>query len=147
MTNQDDVRATGRRLWRAWTDMWNRSPEIAEAIVGDSFTLHATTPVAGIESIRDGRAVRAWVTAFRAPFAKLVFQIAEPFVDIERQIAVGPWIGEAELLAGGGRRTCGIDLLRFEGPRIVEVWTTSKETTDEDTIARWRNRDTAPADR
>jgi len=121
--------------------MWNRDPGLAEEIIADGFILHAAGDLSGLETLRDGQTLRRLVTGFRAQFSELVFEISEPFVDVEKGTVIGPWTSDATPLTGAPHRSCGIDILRVRDGRIFEVWTTSKETAVSSTVAAWRDVD------
>jgi hypothetical protein len=136
-TDQDY--ATGLRLWRAWTTMWNTRPELAHEIVSSKFVLHLMSPSPlDTSKVRTPADVERWVIAHRATFKRLVFHDpgVGPFVDTRAGVVAGPWIAEASL-DGSERWVCGMDTIAFTTGKISEYWTTSKET---DAVGRWAQR-------
>src|ERR1700678_3625631 len=99
--NEQDLYATGIRLWNEWTTMWNERPELARVLVADGFVLHLTTPSGVVPETIDGPlAVERWVIAHRAKFQRLIFHTTcGPFVDVRAGVVAGPWL--AETAVGG----------------------------------------------
>jgi hypothetical protein len=135
MSNQQEVYATGLRLWRDWTEMWNSRPELALQLVVPRFALHLTTP-SGVDqtTVADPEAVARWVTAHRGRFHQLRFHTGcGPFVDTVAGIVAGPWYADASI-DGSPRIVCGMDTIGFRDGLITEYWTISKEA---DAVGRW----------
>ena len=131
----DEIRQTGARLWRQWTEMWNGSFALARTLVAPRFVLHLVKPSAVDEQlIATPEAVERWVREHCAKFERLVFHPdCGPFVDTARSVVAGPWWAEAST-AGVASSVCGMDTLAFRAGRVTEYWTLSRPAED---VGRW----------
>jgi hypothetical protein len=124
------TRGAGERTWARWAAMWNGELDLAAAIIADGFTIHLTAPArvfGSPETLRDARAVAAWVAKVRGAYARLVYSTtAGPFVDLERGVVASPWAVDG-VDAGRAFRKAGLDILRIRDGRIHEAWTISNE--------------------
>jgi hypothetical protein len=133
--NDRDIYATGVRLWRDWTRMWNGTPELALELVAPQFVLHLPLPeTASQETIVDPVSAERWVRAHRAKFDRLEFRYdCGPFVDVRAGVVAGPWIADV-VIDGAPRPTCGMDTIAFRDGKITEYWTLGKPV---EAFGRW----------
>lgn len=131
-------RASGRRIWNEWTNMWNERPALARTLVAPVFALHLPAPVDLEPShINSPAAVEAWVTKHRAKFRALTFLNEHgPFVDEEAGVVAGPWCAEARL-DESPRWMCGMDTIAFRDEKVTEYWSISTPAASREGALAW----------
>jgi len=122
--------ATG--LWDQWAALWNGDLSLGEKILGDDFAVifgSATAAESGGDDLRGGAATAAYIGAFRARYASLVYRTeVGPFVDMALVDGVPTghlvcrWRADVTDADGGSRVVAGHDILRIEGERITYAW-------------------------
>lgn len=99
--------------------------ELLDEILGDEYVCYDPAlpePVRGRHGLRDA------VLGFRAAMPDLRFTVDQQVAEGDRVVtawtATGTHTGELMGVPGTGRRVtmAGVDIERFEGDRIVEVW-------------------------
>lgn len=99
--------------------------ELIDDILGDDYVCHDPAlpePARGKQGPRDA------VTGFRAAMPDLLFTVDQQVAEGDRVVtawtATGTHSGELMGVPGTGRQIAmvGVDIERFEGDRIVEVW-------------------------
>jgi len=121
--------------WETWLKMWNENERHAFDVVSHKFKLHMPDVNATInpEDITSPETLAAWVRDFRSKFDGLKYRTEfGPLIDEEGGIAAFRWIGTAKWLGKTGWNLdtpgdpvtfVGVDIFKFEGDEVVEVWT------------------------
>jgi hypothetical protein len=140
-TETTQARELGLKIFERWTRLWNGELALAEELIGEGFWVHLTvrSPQWTPERLRDAEAVAGWVEWVRGRYQTIRYIMdGSPIVDTAQGTVVCPWhadgvfagrSGRPEDVAGQAFRQAGIDILRFEGERIVECWTLSVNVT------------------
>jgi hypothetical protein len=136
---ENNTYATGIRLWKEWTEMWNGRPELALELAAPRFKLHLPTPSDQDQlAVANPEAVRQWVARHCAKYQSIRFVFGVgPFVDERAGVVSGPW--HAEIITREGKPTwaCGMDTVMFCDGKITDYWTVSKPA---DEVGRWSSR-------
>jgi hypothetical protein len=136
---ENNIYATGIRLWKEWTEMWNGRPELALELAAARFNLHLVTPSDQDQlAIASPEALRQWVARHCAKYQSIrfVFSVG-PFVDERAGVVSGPWHAEIMTREGKPVWACGMDTVMFRDGKITDYWTVSKPA---DEIGRWSTR-------
>ena len=128
-----DLRAAGIALFDRWTELWNGNTALASVIMASHFTLHyAQANTEKFDDAHTPEALAALIQSWHEYRPGIRFSAeANCVVDLEQTPAglrgnvARPYLAAFVDPQGQMVARSGIDLLRVDGGRIVEVWSVS----------------------